>query len=220
MQCHDLLTMDLWWNTEISSLASSYRASEKLKMTSKEEIIHATKERRTQDLVLNKDKDTCDRNLSLQLMWLLHRRISLKSTGLTLSRGSGQATSYYPSDQKIIRQGEAWVRNYSLHQVHVFPYHYVKYECLFQYKRRFFTEANHSHGWQRFPQASVSGKTEPMSTAITENYWRDRMLTGHPGGSASQRKCWAQIPQMCQLKYIKKSLPVSNSAPIILLVEQ
>lgn len=33
MQCHDLLTMDLWWIAEDSSPASSYRASEKLKMT-------------------------------------------------------------------------------------------------------------------------------------------------------------------------------------------
>lgn len=33
--------------------------------TAKAEIIHATKKRRMQDLVLNKDKDTCDRQLSL-----------------------------------------------------------------------------------------------------------------------------------------------------------
>lgn len=31
--------------------------------TAKEQIIHATKKRRNQDLALNKDKDTCDRKL-------------------------------------------------------------------------------------------------------------------------------------------------------------
>lgn len=64
--------------------------------TAKEQIIHATKKRRSQDLVLSKDKDTCDRKLSLQVMWLLQRRISLTSTGPTLSGGSRQAASYYP----------------------------------------------------------------------------------------------------------------------------
>lgn len=47
-------------------------------------------------------------------------------------------------------------------------------------------------------------KAEPMSPAFTYHYWRDRMLTGHPGGSASQRKFWAHIPHMCQLKSTKE----------------
>lgn len=56
--------------------------------TAKEEIIHATKTRRTQDLVLKRDKDAYDRKVLLQVMWLSHRKISLKSTGLALSGGS------------------------------------------------------------------------------------------------------------------------------------